>query len=553
MNKKEIADKFYEIVELMEILDKNQYKIRAYRNAARNISSTDWDIRELYEKGNLKEIPGVGDSTASKIEQIIESGTCEYLENLKEEIPDGLKEVKKVQGIGKKAVKKLYDELGVESLDDLEEVAQSGTIRNLSGFGKKTEQNILEGIEYLRKFSDRYRLDDAWNNAHSLASFLSEKTNKLEIVGSLRRRKETVGDIDILTTGDSDTIMEATKNYEDVMKVLVSGDTKTSVMLDNGLQIDVRVIEPECWGAAIQYFTGSKEHNIKVRKRAQQYGWTLNEYRMADMETDEKIAGEKEREIYEKLGFEYIPPELRDDRGEHEAALNNNLPDLVKESDIMGDIHIHSDYSDGNVDIPGIVSKAIELDYEYVGIADHQRPLGDMDENDIINRNMLIDDLNDKHDIKILKGVEVDIMKDGDIYKEDWLDYYDYVIGAVHQSITDENIVERLHNAFSTNSIDVLAHPTGRVIGEREGNEVLQPKHINTFHEDYGIIFEINSLPQRLDLNDEMIMDTDVMYEIGSDAHGTTMMDFVRRFGVGIARRGWLEPSDIINTRPVVY
>ncbi|MFW6122523.1 MAG: PHP domain-containing protein, partial [Petrotogales bacterium] len=337
----------------------------------------------------------------------------------------------------------------------------------------------------------------------------------------------------------------------EIQKVLVSGNTKTSVMMENGLQIDIRVVNESSFGAALQYFTGSKEHNIKVRKRAKQLGWTLNEYRLADEETGEKIAGENEKEIYNKLGYQYIPPELRDDVGEHEAALNDEIPELIQPEDIKGDLHIHSDFSDGNATIPQLVEKGLQLNYDYIAITDHLRAFGDsLTVDGVQKRNAIIRALNKKYgEINILNGVEVDIMSNGELYNYDKFPFeeMDVVIGAIHQKISDPSIIERLETAFQTGLIDILAHPTGRVIGRREGNIILTPEKLGPLLAKYGIVCEINALPQRLDLRSSHIRKVDgVKFAIGSDAHGTKMMEYTKTFGVGTARRGWLSKDCLL-------
>jgi len=549
VNKDEIAKQFYDIAELMEILDKNKFKVRAYKNAARNISSSDLDIMKLYENDDLKSIDGVGDSTAEKIKQYIEDGKIDYLEEIKKEVPDGLKDIFDLNGVGRKTAMKLYNKKGISNLDELEEACQNGELRHMDGFGQKTEQNILDSIEYKRKFSGRYRIDVAKNYSKQLVDYLKPHVDKIKVVGSLRRYKETIGDIDILTTGDADKIMYNVRNYPKMEKVLVSGDTKTSIMMDNGLQLDVRVVDENSWGAAIQYFTGSKQHNIKVRKEAQNKGWTLNEYRLKDEDNDEWIAGKNEKNIYESIGFDYIPPQLREDIGEHKMALNGKLPKLVEQSDIKGDLHLHTPYSDGNESINELVKKAQSLGYEYIGLADHVRSFGD---------SMTIEKWQDRKEqiesidsnIKIFDAAEIDILTDGSLYNEEIPEELDFTIGAIHQKIDDDNWYERLENAFSTGLIDIIAHPTGREIGQREGNTHFDVRKFGDLCRDHNIIIEINSLPQRLDLRAKHIRQLDgVKYHIGTDSHGIGMMDYIE-FGIGTAKKGMLEKEQIVNTHP---
>ncbi|MEF8835889.1 MAG: helix-hairpin-helix domain-containing protein, partial [Candidatus Thermoplasmatota archaeon] len=373
MNKK-IAQMFNEIADLLELKGVD-FKPRAYRKAARKIESMKEDISHYYEDDDLKEIEGVGDAMEMKIKEIIETGSLEYLEELKEELPSGLIDVMRVPDIGPKSAKKLHDELGIKDLDSLKTEAEEGNIKDIKGFGEKTQQKIISGIEMLEEISGRHLLDEVIPVSEEIIEYLETKAERIEKAGSLRRWKETIGDIDILATGNSDELMDAFADYEEVDDVLVKGETKTSVRLIGGVQADLRVVDEESFGAALQYFTGAKEHNVPLRQIAIDKGYKLNEYGLFKKETDEKIAGETEEEIYNALSLEWIPPELRENRGEIEAAKEKNLPALIDLDDIKGDLQSHSDWSDGQNTVYEMAKEAQDIGYEYIALTDHSQGL----------------------------------------------------------------------------------------------------------------------------------------------------------------------------------
>lgn len=555
MLNKKIADIFYEIADLLE-LQGVSFKPRAYRRGARNIESMKENIRELYEEGDLKEIDGVGKAMEGKIEEIIETGSLGYLEDLREEVPAGLVDVMRVPDVGPKSAKKLYDELGVVDLESLKEKAENGEIRDIKGFGEKTENKILEGIEMLEKVSGRHLMHQIIPLSEELIEFLKPHVDKIETAGSLRRKKETIGDIDILATGNSDEIMDSFVQYEDIEDVLVQGDTKTSIRMKNGIQADVRVVDAESWGSALMYFTGSKEHNVKLRQVAIDNGYKLNEYGLFQKETEDLVVSETEEEIYKKLGMDWTPPELREDRGEIKAAQEGKLPDLVTLDDIKGDLQSHSNWSDGRNTIDEVAKEAQSKGYEYIALTDHSQGLSvanGLTKEDLAERLEEIENVQEDYDIKLLNGIEVDIKKDGTLDMDnETLEGLDIVLGAVHSNFKmgEKEQMKRITDAFSTGLIDIFAHPTGRKIGEREPYNVDMMELIGSAR-DNNVVLEINAHPIRLDLNSSnarRAMEESVMISIGTDAHGLQHLDYMK-YGVGVARRAWLEPKNVLNTR----
>ncbi len=554
MINKKISQMFNEIADLLELKGVD-FKPRAYRKAARKIESMKKDISDYYEEDSIKDIEGVGDAMEKKIKEIIETGSLEYLDELHEELPEGLVEVMKVPGIGPKSAKKLHDELGVNDLDSLKRKAEEQKIRDIKGFGQKTEEKIIDGIEMLEEISGRHLLNEVIPVSEDIIEYLEDEAVRIEKAGSLRRWKETIGDIDILATGDSEKLMNKFVDHEEVEEVLVKGETKTSVRLVGGIQADLRVVDEESFGSALQYFTGAKEHNVPLRQIAIDKGYKLNEYGLFDKETDEKIAGETEKEIYERLGMDWIPPEMRENRGEIEAAQKGELPELVKFEDIKGDLQSHTDWSDGQNTVFEMAKDAQRIGYEYLALTDHSQGLSVADgltSEEIYQREIEIQEAQHDLNINILSGIEVDIKKDGSLdMDEATLKDLDIVLGAIHSNFNmeEKEQTERIVKAFETGLIDIFAHPTGRKIGEREGYEVDINELIDAALEN-DVILEINASPQRLDLdslNAREAMERGVTISLGTDAHGLTHLDFMK-YGVAIARRAWLKKDDIVNT-----
>lgn len=556
----QIAKVFYRIAELLDIKGENPFKVRAYEKAALVVESLSEPIEKVYREGRLTEIPGIGKSIAEKIGELIETGKLTYLEELEASIPAGVVELLKIPEVGPKTAWLVYNELGIKSIEELEKAAREGKLRTLPGMGPKTEENILKGIERLRSFGERVPLGIALPFARQIVEWLKERApiDKIEPAGSLRRRKETIGDIDILVTSTKPLeVMDAFVSLPVVDEVLAQGETKTSVITDMGIQMDVRVVEPDCFGAALQYFTGSKEHNIHLRRIAQDMGLKISEYGV--FRGDERVAGRTEEEVYNILGLPFIPPELREDRGEIEAAAEGKLPNLVEMRDLRGDLHIHTKHSDGHHTIREMALAGKRMGYEYIGVADHTKGLGvaaGQDEKEILQQKEEIDKLNDELEgVTVLAGVEVNIRMDGTLdIDEEVLDQLDFVIASVHSAFKQprEVMTERICQAMEREVVDILGHPTGRLIGKRDAYEVDTEKLIDTAIRTKTIL-EINAFPDRMDLPDIICRAAKVKgakFAINTDAHSIDQLNLIE-YGVATARRGWLEKEDIVNCLPL--
>lgn len=559
MKNKLVADIFYQIADLLDVNGEIFFKTRAYRKAAQTIETLDEDIEIVSKEKRLQSIPGIGESLAKKIREIVETDGLEYFEKLKKEMPEGVIDLLEILGLGPKKVSALYRNLSISNISDLKEACNKGKLRNLEGFGEITERNILRGITLREKTSGRVLLNVAYEYGNNYLEYLRKckKIEKISIAGSLRRMKETIGDLDILASSDApDEVMDHFVKYRDVQRVLLKGSTKTSVLLNDDLQVDLRVVEEKNFGAALQYFTGSKEHNVKMRSIAIKKNLKLNEYGLFDKKTGEYIVGRTEKEIYNKLDLAYVEPELRENRGEIETALKGELPDIVKYSDIKGDLHVHSRWSDGADSIEDIATKAQILGYEYVGIADHSQSLKiarGLTEKRIDKKIKEIDSLNKKlSDFRILCGTECDIKSDGSLdYDNRILKKFDFVGIGIHTSfkMNKKEATERIIKGMENKHVDFLAHPTCRIIGRREPFELDMRKIFDTAVET-DTYLEINSFPDRLDLNDanaKFAKERRVKFVIGTDSHNVKNLPFMR-FGIATARRGWLNKNDILNT-----
>ena len=559
MKNKLVADIFYRIADLLDVNGEIFFKTRAYRKAAQTIETLDENIEIVSKEKRLQLIPGIGESLAKKIKEIVETDRLEYYEKLKKETPEGVIDLLEILGLGPKKVSALYRNLSISNISDLKEACSKGKLRNLEGFGEITEKNILRGITLREKTSGRVLLNVAYEYGNNYLEYLRKckKIEKISIAGSLRRMRETIGDLDILASSDApDEVMDYFVKYHDVQRVLLKGSTKTSVLLNDDLQVDLRVVEERNFGAALQYFTGSKEHNVKMRSIAIKKGMKLNEYGLFDKKTGGYIVGRTEKDIYNKLDLGYVEPELRENRGEIETALKGELPDIVKYGDIKGDLHVHSRWSDGADSIEDIVAKAQILGYEYVGITDHSQSLKiarGLTEERIDKKIKEIDNLNKKlSDFRILCGTECDIKSDGSLdYGDRIIKKFDFVGIGIHTSfkMSKKEATERIIKGMENRHVDFLAHPTCRIIGRREPFEL-----------DMGKIFdaavgtdtylEINSFPDRLDLNDanaKFAKEHGVKFVIGTDSHNVNNLPFMQ-FGIATARRGWLNKNDILNT-----
>ena len=554
-----VADVLYQIADLLDLKGEIFFKTRAYRTAAQAIEVLDEDIEVVAKEGRLREIPGVGEALAKKIKELIDTGKLEYFEKLKKEIPMGLLNMLKIPGLGPKKVAAVYQHLGVKTIEELRQACLEGKLRTLDGFGETTENNILRGIQLLEKTRGRVLLNVAYEDGMKYIDYLKQcnEIQRLSIAGSLRRMKETIGDIDILASSDNpDKVMDYFVEYSDVQRVLLKGSTKTSVVLKDDLQVDLRVVKEESFGSALQYFTGSKEHNVKMRGIAIKQGFKLNEYGLFDKENNEYIVGKDEKEIYNKLGLMYIEPELRENRGEIEMAGKHKLPKLIMYNDVKGDFHVHSNWSDGSESIQTIAEYTQSKGYEYIGIADHSQSLKvarGLSEEKVVKKIKEVEKVNKKlFDFKVLCGTECDIKPDGSLdYSDKVLKLFDFVYAGVHSTfkMTREEMTKRVTKAMENEHVDFLAHPTCRLIGRREPFDLDMEQVIDVAKET-NTFLEINAFPDRLDLNDlhaRLGKEKGVKFVLGTDAHSLTHLDFMQ-YGVATARRGWLEKKDVLNT-----
>ena len=557
MDNKKIAKILYEIADMLEIQDV-EFKPRAYRRAAQSIESLQENITRYYNEDKLEDIPGVGRHIAEKLKELIKTGKLEYYENLKKELPIDFESLTRVEGIGPKKIKALYKNLKIKNLQDLKKAAEQGKVKNLEGFGEKTEREILESVEFAKKSESRILLGQALPEAEKIRHFLeqSKYAGKVEIAGSIRRMKETIGDLDILITSKyPGKLMDYFTKAKFIKKILGKGATKSSVILDSGLQIDVRVIDNESFGSAMQYFIGSKEHNIAVRKIAIKKGLKLSEYGV--FKGSKKIAGATEESVYKALGLRYMDPEIRENSGEIEASLKNKLPKLINYNEIKGDLQMHTKYSDGSNTIMEMAEKAKKLNYKYIGITDHVgnlRIAGALSKKEIAKQHDEINNMNKRlSSFTILKGCEANIKDNGELdLDNETLKRFDFVIASIHSGLKNsrEKATARILKAMENRYVNIIAHPTGRLINKRKGYE-LDFKKIFDKSNKTNTFLEINAFPDRLDLNSINIREAinhKCRLAINTDAHNIEHLDFMR-YGIGTARKGWAEAKDIINTK----
>ncbi len=553
----EIAAMFDRTAELLEIQGENPFRVRAYRRAARVIEGLPQNVVKFLASGHeLAELPGIGKDLAGKISDIVKTGQFALLDSLKKKLPGDLADMSALPGLGPKRVKLLFDKLHVRTLDDLGRVVRSGRIRELRGFGPVIERKLAVALAKPAA-EKRFRLAVAEAEAEALVAHL-RNGGRVVVAGSFRRRRDTVGDLDVLVTAaDGAAVGDRLVRYENVAEVIAHGPTRTAVVLRSGLQVDIRAVPEQSYGAALLYFTGSKAHNIALRGLANEHGWKLNEYGL--FAGKRRIAGATEEEIYRKLGLSFIPPEMREDRGELALARKGWLPDLVTLPDIRGDLHVHTDWSDGTAAIADMAAAAKARGYAYIAITDHSRRATvahGLDPARLSRQIDQIDRLNDKLDgIEVLKGIEVDILPDGRLDLPDRiLSRLDVVIASVHSAfeLTREAQTVRIIRAMDNRHVSILGHPTGRLIGVREPYAVDMDRLLSAAHE-RGCHVEINAEPERLDLSDvyaQAAKSLGVKVAISTDAHSTAGLGYMR-FGVDQARRGWLEVGDVINTRPL--
>lgn len=558
----DIAAIFEKIADLLDIKGANEFRIRAYRNAARTVGQLSRPVADLIDQEeDLSELPDIGDDLAGKIEEIVETGTLSLLKELEQTIDPTLVELMDIPGLGPKRVRTLHDELAITSRKELKNAAKAGRIREIKGFGEKTEQNILDGLDEIGE-ERRWLLATVEPVAGDLVDYLDahDAVEQVDVAGSYRRRMDTVGDLDVLVlSDDGPAVTEYFVEYEDVAEIQAQGETRSTVKLKSEMQVDLRVVPSKSYGAAMIYFTGSKAHNVALRDRAVDEGLKVNEYGVfrAD-EDEERVAGETEKEIYGLFDLPLIAPELREDRGELEAAAEGALPTLITEDDLRGSLHTHTTDSDGRNSLAEMAKAARTRGLDYLAITDHSPTVTvaqGLDADELRAQMDAIDRLNENlEDVRLLKSIEVDILKDGSLdLPDDVLRDLDLCVCAVHTSLnlSEEKQTERILRAMDNPNVHILAHPTGRRINQR-GPMALDLERIMEAALDKGCFLELNAQPERLDLNEiycKRAKQMGLKLVIGADAHSKSGLDFLK-YGIDQARRGWIEPDDVLNTKP---
>jgi DNA polymerase (family 10) len=584
----EIARQLDEVADLLEIQEANPFRVRAYRNAVRTVRDLATPLERLVsEESDLTELPGIGKEMARHITEVVTAGEMGVLADLREEVPSTLAQIMRLPGVGPKSARKLWDELGIETIDDLKEAAEDGRVAVMKGFGEKKQAQILSGIDQFHRHSARYRLDEADEFVEPLLEHMTSLADavRVQAAGSHRRRKETVGDIDILVQSDSpDAVVEGFLAFPAVEDVLAAGGTRASVLLRNGLQVDLRVVPEESYGAALVYFTGSKEHNIRLRQRALDRGLTISEYGVFELleaieagpadgadqveesstagdrrQAGKQVAGATEEEVYAAVDLPYILPELREERGEIEAADAGDLPNLLCQEDVRGDLQMHSTWSDGKNSIEEMLEACADLGYEYFAITDHSKALAmieGLDEKALREQFIEIEEVAVRHpEIRILRSMEVDILADGTLdLEDDMLDALDLVVISVHSmfSLPAARQTDRILKALAHPAVDVFAHPTARIINKREPVD-FDVEEIVASAVENRVALELNANPRRLDLRDTLLMlakKRGAKIVISTDAHRVRDLRLMS-YGVEQARRAWLEKEDVLNALPL--
>lgn len=558
MKNKELAEIFHRIADALEFKGENVFRVIAYRKAARVLADLVENIEVLNKEGRLVELPGIGEGIAKKIDEYLTTGKMKKYKEVTKGIPDTLLDMLSIQNLGPKTLALAHKNLGVKNLSTLKKVIKDGSLSKLSQMGEKKAENIKKGIELYERSHTRLSIAVAEQTASEVVAYLKKSTivKNISPAGSLRRWKETIGDIDILITGkDGSKIIQTFTKFPKTRRILTAGTTKGSIIIEGGIQVDLRIVEPKSYGAALQYFTGSKAHNIKLRNIAKSKGLKLSEYGV--FKDKKMVAGKTEQEVYKILGLTYMPPELREDRGEVEAALNNKLPKLIEMKHIKCDLQMHSIYSDSIATIKELSDFAKKLGYKYILITDHSQSAKyahGLEPERLSKQWKEIDTINKRlKKLRVLKGVEVDILKSGKLdYSDKILKQCDLVVAAIHQGFT-KNVTERICAAMDNPYVDIIAHPTGRLISSREGYVVDIHKVMEKATQT-GTWLELNAYPDRLDLNDinlKIAKEMGVKISINTDAHSVEGLLWMK-FGVASARRGWLEPRDVVNTYPLI-
>ncbi|OYD08346.1 DNA polymerase/3'-5' exonuclease PolX [Paludifilum halophilum] len=562
MNAAQIASVLNRLADLMELNGDNPFKVNAYRRAARAVENSRVPLSSL--EGGPEQLPGVGKGTAAVIREIMETGRSKQLEELKEKLPEGLPELMSIQGLGPKSIHILYNRLGVTDVEELEQAVKDHRVRELPGFGEKKEKNILDGIRQYRQQPGRSLLVHALPVAEILLRRLQDNADvqRVEMAGSLRRMKETVKDADlVVATEDPESVAEQLVSMPEVIQVINQGETKVSVLVSFGfeIQVDVRLVAPDRFITALHHFTGSKEHNVRIRQRAKEFGWKVSEYGIFDPESGRELTFNEEEELYRMLHLPYMVPELREDRGEMDRQ-KENLPDLLEPEDYRGDLHMHTRWSDGTASVKEMAEAAMKRGYEYICITDHSQSLkvaSGLTADDLKRQREEVDRVNDELEgITVLAGIEMDILPDGRLdFSDEVLEELDVVIASIHSSFKQdrETITRRILNAMENPHVHMIAHPTGRLINRRDPYAVDVDRIFETAAQT-GTVLELNANPNRLDLKDTHLKrakeEFGVTFTINTDAHSPEAFNFVR-LGIATARRGWLESSDVINTLPL--
>jgi len=546
--------------DLMKIVGENKYRVRAYDNASRILSDRSIELEKLVKENKLEEIKGIGEGIAATIKDIYGKGFCEPLEELRKELPPGFEELLNIPGLGPKTAGAFLKELEIKNLEDLKKALQSKKIRELKGFGAKTEENLLEALNDYKEYTSYINLDKALDVSQKIIKDLKKSSvqiKDIETAGSTRRKKIKIGDLDILISVQDKkehSLADQIRELDIIKDIILEGDTKISARTDDGLQVDFRIVNQDEYPAALLYFTGSKYHNVRLRQLAKEKDLKLNEYGV--FEGDKKLNLSSESDIYKELDLKYIEPEIREDKGEIEAAQNDSLPNLVTIDDINGDFHVHSNYSDGSLTIEEMVKAAKDRGYKALAFTDHSQSLNianGLSEKEVKKQWKEIEEVRKKHpDFLILKGTEVDIKKDGTLdYRDEILKGFDIVIASVHSNfnLSKDEMTDRIIKAAKNPYVTILGHPTGRMLGQRQPFDFDFEKVLEVVKEN-DVILEINSSPSRFDLDDEMAyqaLKTKVKLTINTDSHHSDQLRYMN-YGVHIARRAWAEPEDIINT-----
>ena len=557
MTNQEIGRILVHISQILDIKGENPFKIRAYIKAAQTVENLTYQLSSLKDKSSVAKLPGVGEGIAKKIRELLETGELAYYENLTQSHYAPLTEFLKISGMGPRHAKLVYDNLGINTIEELQKAAEAGRLRGLHGLGEKVEQNILQGIRQVQRYKERHPLAFVYPRAQDILEALHDlkEIKQITLAGSLRRMRETIADVDILASSHhAETVMEAFVNLPRTRNVLAKGHTKSSIVTKEGLQADLRIVPPQSYGAAAHYFTGSKAHNIRIRSLGLDKGLKINEYGV--FRKEERIGGRNEQEIFESVGLPYIPPELREDWGEIEAAQKGELPSLIEFAHIRGDLHVHTSWTDGKNTVEEMARSAKKRGYDYIAICDHSPAIGitnGLTEERLLMQIGEIDRLNTTlKDFTVLRGIEVDIKSNSLLDLEDnVLSQLDLVVAAVHTKFTQskDEMTRRIIKGIENPHVHIIAHPTGRIIGKREPYQVDMDKVLDACGAN-GTALELNAYPERLDLSDincRKAKEKGVKIAISTDAHSQAHLEWIT-FGVATARRGWIEPADVINS-----